>query len=635
MRDKQRLILFTLTLLVWFLGIQFYMKVRYGKRPVPPSAPAKARKKETPGTEATQAPAPAGGEKAPASSPSLTSAEPRPESSPTPSYTPVRRESVTLDVGGKDDPGACILELDNRGAAVARLVLKNFFKNEKKKEGPLLLLSAAYARPPALALTGFTLRAGESLVTVPLEGPPLHERTWRISCREPTRVVFETPVAPGVVLTKEIRYDVHKGCFFVTFRQRNRRRERIQTSFEIVASPGLIPEYLNASRNPPKAVVAVRDESGAEELKTLYVSKVRKKPFIQEEGDFSWIAGCNKYFTVFLRYRRDMTTNCVPVLRGKVTAAEFTAPLPGSKAKEPYKTIAAAVQGFHVRTGPGEESLITFSFHALPLRKEDLQKTGIAYRQLIAPGNATGGLVDALAEFFLLVLRYIHAVFPNWGIAIIILTCLVNASLYPLNKKSQISMHKLQRLQPKIKEIQKKYKHNRAKRNEEMMKLYHAHGVNPAGGCLPIFIQLPIFIGLLFALRSSFDLRQSSFLWIKDLSLPDCLFPLPFGFVSSFNLLPILMSVAMYIQQKMTAPPPAKKKKKPEEYDAQEQMQSAMKFMPWFMLVVFYTLPSGLVLYWLTNSILRILETHHIKKHLPGIEQEERGRKRRKGGKTR
>jgi YidC/Oxa1 family membrane protein insertase len=257
------------------------------------------------------------------------------------------------------------------------------------------------------------------------------------------------------------------------------------------------------------------------------------------------------------------------------------------------------------------------------MRKKELKKAGIEHTQLVSPGSMTFGLVDALADLFLFILKGIHSVFPNWGISIIFLTILVAAALYPLNKKGQVSMHKMQKLQPEMKKLRKKHKNNKQKMNEEVMKLYHKHGINPVGGCFPLFIQLPIFIGLLYALRGSFELRQSGFLWIKDLSLPDALVDINIWRITSLNILPIIMTIAMLIQNKLNAPP-APEKSNSNEPDTQKQMQGAMKIMPWIMLVIFYSFPSGLALYWTTNTVIRIFESYHIKKRLiPRLEEKQ------------
>ncbi len=179
---------------------------------------------------------------------------------------------------------------------------------------------------------------------------------------------------------------------------------------------------------------------------------------------------------------------------------------------------------------------------------------------------------------------------PNWGIAIIIMTFIIKIIFFPLTYSSMKSMAKMQELQPKIKALRAKYKkakqdiEQRRQMNEEMMRLYKEHGVNPAGGCLPLIIQLPVFWGVFRMLVVAVEFRQSPFaFWIKDLSVKD-----------PYYITPILMGATQFIQQKMT----------PTSADpAQARM---MMIMPVIMTVFFMNFQSGLILYWLTQNALQI-----------------------------
>jgi len=200
------------------------------------------------------------------------------------------------------------------------------------------------------------------------------------------------------------------------------------------------------------------------------------------------------------------------------------------------------------------------------------------------------GFFGAISEILLIGLRFFHRYVPNWGVAIILLTIVTKIIFFPLTYSSTKSMAKMQEIQPKIKALRAKYKKakrdiaQRREMNEEMMKLYKEHGINPAGGCLPILIQLPIFWGFFRILVVAIELRRSPFVfWIKDLSVKD-----------PFYVTPILMGVTQFISQKMT----------PSGADpAQARM---MLLMPVVMTVFFMNFQSGLVLYWLTNNVLQI-----------------------------
>ena len=167
----------------------------------------------------------------------------------------------------------------------------------------------------------------------------------------------------------------------------------------------------------------------------------------------------------------------------------------------------------------------------------------------------------------------------------------------PLTIKQMRSMERLRRVQPRMKEIQEKYKDDRQKQSEELMKLYKQEKVNPLGGCFPMLLQLPVFVGLFYALQSSMELRHAPFVgWIDDLSAPDSLFIIP-GLNLPFRVLPIVMGATMFVQQKITpmqTPDPA-------------QARMMMTVMPVMMTVLFYQFPSGLVLYWMLSNVLAIL----------------------------
>ena len=205
--------------------------------------------------------------------------------------------------------------------------------------------------------------------------------------------------------------------------------------------------------------------------------------------------------------------------------------------------------------------------------------------------------VSPLVRLFSWLLHALYTVIPNYGVAIILLTLLVRAVTAPLTVRQMRSMERLRRVQPRMKEIQEKYADDRQKQSEELMKLYRQEKVNPLGGCFPMLLQLPVFIGLFYALRSSLELRHAPFVgWINDLSAPDLLFTLP-GFNLPVRVLPIVMGATMFLQQKLT----------PMQTPDPTQARMMMVVMPVMMTVLFYQFPSGLVLYWMLSNVLAIL----------------------------
>ena len=211
------------------------------------------------------------------------------------------------------------------------------------------------------------------------------------------------------------------------------------------------------------------------------------------------------------------------------------------------------------------------------------------------------GTFDFIAQLLLQLLGFFYTLVHNWGWAIIILSVAVFLVLFPLTLKQMRSMKEMQLLQPKIEGLRKELKDNSQKLNKEIMELYKEHKVNPLSGCLPLLLQMPIFFALYQALIRSVALRGARFLWIKDLSSPDQLFTLkntiPF-LGNQVNILPILMAIGMFVQQKISMA------KATGEAAQQQKIMSII--MPIMFGVIFYQMPSGLVLYWFVNSTLML-----------------------------
>ena len=194
----------------------------------------------------------------------------------------------------------------------------------------------------------------------------------------------------------------------------------------------------------------------------------------------------------------------------------------------------------------------------------------------------------------LIVLRWFYKFVPNWGVAIILLTILVRLILFPLTYKGMKSMRRLSLLTPKIQALRKKHEGNKEKINKEMMEVYKKHKVNPMGGCLPLILQIPIFIALYSALIPAIELRHSPFIfWITDLSKSDFVY-----------VLPVLMGFSMYLQQKLT----------PTSATMDPTQQKILKWLPVMMTFFFLNFPSSLVLYWLTSNIISIAQQKVINK---------------------
>jgi YidC/Oxa1 family membrane protein insertase len=309
------------------------------------------------------------------------------------------------------------------------------------------------------------------------------------------------------------------------------------------------------------------------------------------EGTLQWAATRSKYFLAAL-------------LPDQLQSA--TATLVGDNEDQYLGFIAE----FPLRAGRdyfGE----SFRVYTGPLLYEELKSYDRGLESLVDMGK----LVRPISLAMKWIMDFLSRFIPNYGVIIILLSVLTKVAFYRLTHKSFKSMKDMQAVQPKMKELQEKYKGDREKLNKATMELYKEHGVNPLGGCLPLLLQMPVFFALYRLLRGAVELRGAGFVgWIDDLSTADVLFTLPFSIPflgDAFSVLPILMGASMWVQQKLggsgmgmgdgTSP-------------AAGQMAAMNKIMPIFMTFIFYRMPSGLVLYWLVNNILTAVQQYYIHK---------------------
>ncbi|MDD5617600.1 MAG: membrane protein insertase YidC [Candidatus Omnitrophica bacterium] len=248
---------------------------------------------------------------------------------------------------------------------------------------------------------------------------------------------------------------------------------------------------------------------------------------------------------------------------------------------------------------PGQKIQHTYSIYIGPQNPDLIAKLGSSAEQIV-----NFGMFDPLAHMLLGTLRFLYKVSKNWGVAIILFSLLVFVVLSPLSIKSFTSMRKMQELQPIMEELKIKYKDSPQKMHKEILELYREKKINPFGGCLPLLLQMPIFVALYQAMMRFIDLKGAKFLWIKDLSEPDRLFVFKQSLPivgNELNILPVVMIITMLIQQKMTTANAL------QTADTAKQQKMMGLFMSVFFGIIFYHMPSGLVLYWAFNSILMLI----------------------------
>lgn len=234
---------------------------------------------------------------------------------------------------------------------------------------------------------------------------------------------------------------------------------------------------------------------------------------------------------------------------------------------------------------PGESLKTSLQLYAGPKIQKDLA--------VIAPGlelSIDFGWLTVISKPLFWLLDKIHGFVGNWGWSIILLTLLIKLAFYKLSETSYKSMARMKKLAPRMKQISERYADDRQRKGQAIMEMYKKEKVNPMGGCLPILVQIPVFIALYYVLLESVELRQAPFMfWLNDLSLKDPYF-----------VLPLIMGASMFFQQKLNPPPP-------------DPMQAKMMMMlPFVFTVMFLFFPSGLVLYWVVNNLLSISQQWYI-----------------------
>ena len=497
----------------------------------------------------------------------------------------VPEEVVTLNGGD------VTLDVSSHGAVLKRVTLNRYLTNPGKASDSNPPVMLDFANAPGLELSG-------------LPGLAINA-AWRVARDEGGKAVtLSTEAAQGLTLTRRIELlDDYQVKVADSFRNAGADVIRLGTNSVGIGALGLgasknnllsidsLPAFVNAKvRHWDKEDVTKKFLIGdaaaggfgcSGKPSAAGMAERITVPVLEPQ---SWLAIKSRFF--------------VTGFASADTNVGFTATMIRDTAQQVYalNEVSARVLFDGGVLGQGETLSRNYTLYIGPKQLSLLQKLDNGMDAVMQFGFFTW-----FCKLLVPTLNFFHKLIPNYGVAIILLTFLVRIIFWPLTHKSTVSMKKMQELQPKLKELQAKFKDNPQKMQQETWALYRENKVNPMSSCLPMLIQIPVFIALFNVLRSSVELRYAPFLWVADLSEPENLLagvlPMP------LNILPILMAATMALQSWLT----------PTAGDPQQQKMMTI-MMPIMMLVMFYTFPSALALYWTVSQVLSILQMMMIRR---------------------
>ncbi len=514
---------------------------------------------------------------------------------PAQSATAVPAEYVTLDNEFAE------VRFTNHGGAIDRIGLKKYPAVQGRPE-PYLLNALQAA--PALSLADFP-------------GADRHT-TYSVVSQTSTEVVYRA-VSDSLEITR--RYSLARAAGQDDYQIRHETTFRNLTDkslalpravFNLGTAAPLDAKdlgiYLTAghSDGDDATFVARSDLEGGGFLAMLGMKDGTPPPFIQQSATVAWASVKNQFFTTLL----------TPDQPGTGLRVERVKLIPDAPADDHKAYGVTGYAQFDLKPlAPGATSTFAASFFAGPKEYKRLSNT-----EIFKHGEARVMQFDAyffnriffsgfIAPLLLTMMTWIHSVVQNWGWAIVITTLILKIVFLPFTLAASRSAKRMAKLNPLMQAMREKYKDNPQKIQTETLRLFKENKVNPLGGCLPILITIPFFIGFFSMLQSASELRFASFLWAVDLSAPDTV-----GYIFGFpiNIMPVLMGATTIIQMRLTPSPTTD--------NAQAIM---MKVMPWMMMIFFYNFAAGLALYSTINGLFTIGQQLVINRmpepHLPGV----------------
>jgi len=486
-------------------------------------------------------------------------------------------------------------ELSNKGANFKKIFLKkfnNWYSADKKDKQNL----GSYVQ-----LIDYKLGGSYDVSFVSIDGRGINTKdftfnsdkspsTYTLSKKDSLVLNYSVETEPGRVLTKSYtffadKYEVKSKISFDGY------TNSINTnSYDLIWSNGIRSVERNSvdEANYSNSSVYYGDEQVIVDAKSVGEKEVK-----EFRGKVDWLTVRNKYFAAII----------IPDDAKKVDGAYIEgkrSSVGNDGVHETYNSrLTVQYQNQNVESQ-------TFTLYIGPVDYKELESYGKNLVRIVDFGSFFGlkFIVRPIAEYILLpMFLFLHSIIPNYGFVLLVFSIIIKIIVYPLTKSSYQSMKKMQALQPMITEIKEKFKDDPQKMNKETMKLYSTYGINPAGGCLPMLLQMPVFVALWGMFQSAIALRQQPFFgWIKDLSEPDVIFnlgyKLPLFGVQEISGLALLMGITTFFQQKMTIKDP--------------KQQAMIYMMPVMLTLLFMSFPSGLNLYYFMFNILSIAQQYYI-----------------------
>ncbi len=561
-------------------------------------------------------------------------------------------ETVKL---GSADPKSWFmyqLELSTKGAAIERAVFSGFDDRDYKNPQPLVILS-----PVELADgTEILSMANKEFVFVKEKLQiPLQDLHWESLGKETAEdgsqtarfeVVIKTSAGePLVKLLKNYKVNPDSYLLDCSVAVENLGDNELKYRFNMGGPTGLGREAFRADMR--KVVAGFENSQGQitsmrlDKKKLLKAKTLDDRRLIKRGDNFLWAAAVNKYFAAIVVPVPDEGKEYCDWVTDKT--GSFYNPDRDDKADSGNETVglnleiasntlspvgqagSAKTYSFQLYVGPKDKSLFD--------KNELYRKIGFVQTIDFIACCCPASIISPLAFGILAIMKWMYGFIGNYGVVIIILVFLMRLIMHPITKKGQVSMSKFQKLAntPEAQQIKKKYAGNMAEQQKQMMELYKKYGVSPASQVtmmLPMLVQMPIWIALWSAVYASIDLRGAAFLpfWITDLSAPDALIrfstitlPLLEWKIESLNLLPILMGVAFFLQQKLM-PSQASAAVNPQ---VAQQQKIMMIILPLMFPLMLYKAPSGVSLYIMASTFAGVFEQHVIRKHIREKEEEE------------